>query len=77
VEVLPKEQWKLPSARIVEEDTLTKNDNPELGQAEQIETESERLALVEEARRTQSSLDENKLVPTAKVVGIVKRNWRQ
>ncbi|RPA77880.1 RNB-domain-containing protein [Ascobolus immersus RN42] len=77
VEVLPKEQWKLPSARIVEEDALTKNDNPELGQAEQIETESERLALVEEARRTHNSTDENKLVPTAKVVGIVRRNWRQ
>ncbi|CCX34195.1 Similar to Exosome complex exonuclease dis3; acc. no. P37202 [Pyronema omphalodes CBS 100304] len=76
VELLPKDQWKQPSSKIVEEESLTKNDNPETDQPEQIETEQERKALVDEAKKLQGSNAEGKPQPTAKVVGVVKRNWR-
>ncbi|KAI5810105.1 exosome complex exonuclease exoribonuclease-like protein [Peziza echinospora] len=76
VEILPKDQWKRPSTKIVDEETLTKNDNPESDQPEAIETEQERKALVEEARKTQGAPLESRPQPTAKVVGVVKRNWR-
>ncbi|KAF8245100.1 RNB-domain-containing protein [Wilcoxina mikolae CBS 423.85] len=76
VELLPKDQWKQPSSKIVEEESLSKNDNPEMDQAEVIETEQERKALVDEAKKSQGGSVEGKPQPTAKVVGIVRRNWR-
>jgi exosome complex exonuclease DIS3/RRP44 len=76
VELLPKDQWKQPSSKILEEESLNKNDNPETDQPEAVETEQERKALIEEAKRSHGSNAEGKPQPTAKVVGIVKRNWR-
>lgn len=76
VELLPKEQWKHPSTKIVDEETLTKNDNPEATDTEPIVTERERRALVDEAKRIQESQAESKPQPTARVVGVTKRNWR-
>jgi len=76
VELLPKDQWKQPSSKIVEEESLNKNDNPETDQPEEIETEQERKALIDEAKKLQGGTVEGKPQPTAKVVGIVKRNWR-
>ncbi|RPA89543.1 RNB-domain-containing protein [Choiromyces venosus 120613-1] len=55
VRVLPKDQWKQPSTKIVEEETLTKNDNPDV---------------------SQGAAGEGKPQPTARVVGVIKRNWR-
>lgn len=73
IEILPKDQWKQPSTKIVDEETLTKNDNPEFDAPEAIETEQERKALVEEAKKSQElSLAQ----PTGRIVGIVKRSWR-
>src|SRR5690606_34779953 len=40
-------------------------------------SEKERKALQEEVRRTHSKTAEGQPQPTAKVVGVVKRNWRQ
>lgn len=76
VEILPKDQWKRPSTKIVDEETLTKNDNPDVDEPEAIETEQERKALIDEAKKVQGSNLESRLQPTARVVGIVKRNWR-
>ncbi|KAH8151254.1 uncharacterized protein LAJ45_04456 [Morchella importuna] len=76
VEILPKEQWKQPSTKIVEEESLTKNDNPDVDAPEAIETEQERKALVEEVKKTLGGSAEGKPQPTARVVGIAKRNWR-
>lgn len=79
VEVLPKPQWKAPSTKIVEEDTLNKDENADVeeGEGEAVVTERERRALQEEVKKTQGKNTEGRPQPTARVVGIIKRNWRQ
>ncbi|CAI6247635.1 unnamed protein product [Periconia digitata] len=77
VEVLPTDQWKAPSTKIIEEETLNKNDNAEIEDGETITSERERKALQEEVKRAHGQSSEGKPQPTARVVGIVKRNWRQ
>ncbi|KAK4242373.1 hypothetical protein C8A03DRAFT_11465 [Achaetomium macrosporum] len=77
VEVLPKDQWKEPSTQVIEEDTITKNENPDAEETGDSVSEKERKALQEEVRRTHSKMTERHAQPTAKVVGVVKRNWRQ
>ena len=79
VEVLPQSQWKSPSTKIVEEETLNQDENAETeeGAGETIVTEQERRALQAEVKRVQGSGREGRPQPTAKVVGIIRRNWRQ
>lgn len=77
VEVLPRDQWKAPSNQVIEEETLNKNDNAEADESEAVVTERERRALQEEVKRTHSKSAEGRAQPTAKVVGVIKRNWRQ
>lgn len=79
VEVLPKPQWKAPSTKIVEEDTLNKDENADVeeGEGEAVVTERERRALQEEVKQIQGKITEGRPQPTARVVGIIKRNWRQ
>ena len=78
VEVLPKAQWKAPSTKIIEGEDLNKNDNAETeGENEAVVTEQERRALQEDVKKTQGRTTEGCPQPTARVVGIIKRNWRQ
>ncbi|KAK9474255.1 uncharacterized protein V1510DRAFT_412846 [Dipodascopsis tothii] len=85
IELLAKDQWKRPSTRIVDEEAVARDDNPD-DDAEAILTLAEQRALVEEAKRAQRKPVKGKAArevsdlgpqPTARVVGIVKRNWRQ
>ncbi|EPS42877.1 hypothetical protein H072_3153 [Dactylellina haptotyla CBS 200.50] len=77
VELLPQDQWKRQSDKLVDQDTLTKNENADVDEVESIVTEKERKALIDEAKRIQRSQDEGqKVQPTAKIIGVVKRNWR-
>ncbi|KMU73396.1 mitotic control protein dis3 [Coccidioides immitis RMSCC 3703] len=77
VEVLPKDQWKSPSTKIVDEEALTKDENPESEENEAVVTERERRALQEEVRKAHGTNPEGRPQPTARVVGVIKRNWRQ
>ncbi|KAF2733192.1 RNB-domain-containing protein [Polyplosphaeria fusca] len=77
VEVLPQDQWKAPSTKIIEEETLNKNDNPEAEDGENVISERERRALQEAVKRVHGQSTEGRPQPTARVVGIIKRNWRQ
>lgn len=77
VEVLPKDQWKEPSTKIIEEETLNKDENPDAEDGEAVVSEKEKRALREEVKKSHSKSSENKPQPTARVVGVVKRNWRQ
>ncbi|EED24279.1 exosome complex exonuclease exoribonuclease (Rrp44), putative [Talaromyces stipitatus ATCC 10500] len=77
VEILPKDQWKSPSSKIIDEEAVTKNENPDSEEAEVIVSEREKKALQEEVRKAHGQNAEGKAQPTARVVGIVKRNWRQ
>ena len=77
VEILPKPQWKAPSTKIIEEESLNKNENADAEDDEAVVTEQERRALQEEVRKTHGRSTEGRPQPTARVVGVVKRNWRQ
>ncbi|KAL0261141.1 exosome catalytic subunit dis3 [Diplodia seriata] len=77
VEVLPKDQWKAPSSKIIEEETFNKNENADVEEGEAVITERERKALQEEVKRVQGKNIEGRPQPTARVVGVIKRNWRQ
>lgn len=77
IEVLPKDQWKSPSTKLVDEEAVTRNDNPEAEDNEEVVTEKERKALQEEVKKAHAKNSEGRLQPTAKVVGVIKRNWRQ
>lgn len=77
VEILPKTQWKMPSTQIVEEEALNKNENADADDREAVVTELERRVLQEEVRRIQRKSIEGRPQPTARVVGVIKRNWRQ
>lgn len=76
VELLPQDQWKQPSTKIVEEDTVTKNEDADAEQQDFV-SDREKKALQEQVKRTHKSGSESHPQPTAKVVGVIKRNWRQ
>ena len=78
VEILPKSQWKAPSTKIVEEETLNKNENADADdEGEAVVTELERRVLQEEVKRIQGKSIDGRAQPTARVVGVIRRNWRQ
>lgn len=77
VEILPKDQWKQPSSKILDEETMNKNENAENEDtSEDIVTQSERQAL-QDAVKTAHRASNDRAQPTAKVVGVMKRSWRQ
>ncbi|KAI4738531.1 ribonuclease R [Aureobasidium sp. EXF-12298] len=77
VEVLPKDHWKAPSSKILEEEVVNKNDNADADEGEAVITQQEKRALQEEVKKTHGKSAEGRPQPTARVVGIIKRNWRQ
>lgn len=77
IEVLPQSQWKASSAKIVDEESLNKNENADVDDGEAVVTEQERRALQEEVKKTQGKTTEKRPQPTARIVGVIKRNWRQ
>lgn len=77
VEILPKSQWKTPSTQIIEEETLNKNENADADDGEAVVTEQERRVLQEEVKRVQGKSIEGRPQPTARVVRVITRNWRQ
>ncbi len=78
VEVLPKEQWKAPSSKIIEEETVTRDDNADADEdGETIVTDRERRVLQDEVKKVHGQSREGRPQPTARVVGVTKRNWRQ
>ncbi|KAI8684002.1 S1 motif domain-containing protein [Fusarium keratoplasticum] len=77
VEVLPQDQWKEPSTKIIEEEAITKNENADVEESQDLVSEKERKALQEQVKKTQKGFSEGRPQPTAKVVGVIKRNWRQ
>lgn len=79
IEVLPKEQWKAPSSKAVDEEDVNRNENAENEEDEReaVVTEQERRALQDEVKRTHGRSAEGRPKPTARIVGVIKRNWRQ
>lgn len=77
VEVLSKDQWKQPSSKIIDEDVMNRNEGADDEDSPQdIVTEAERAALQNEVKKAHQS-GADRAQPTAKVVGVMKRSWRQ
>lgn len=75
-EILPKAEWKRPSNKIVEDDTIGRNNSIHIEEPGIIETKQEPKSFIEEARLTQSRTGKAGVQPTVRIVGIIKRNWR-
>ncbi|KAF4585350.1 mitotic control protein dis3 [Ophiocordyceps camponoti-floridani] len=77
VELLPQDKWKEPSTKIIEEEAVTRNENADTEEREEYMSIKEQKALQEKVRKTHKSTSQGQSQPTAKVVGVIKRNWRQ
>lgn len=77
IEILPQDQWKSPSTKIVDEEAVTRNDNPDSEETEAVVSQNELKALQEEVKKAHGKNSEGKPQPTARVVGMIKRGWRQ
>lgn len=77
VELLPQSKWKKPSTEIIDEETINKNDLGDDDDKEIVITDTERKRLAQEAIKAQDNQNEDeKVMPTGRVVGIIKRSWR-
>ena len=78
VEVLPKAQWRAPTSKVMDEEEVSRNDNAENEeQGDVIVTENERKALQEDVKHAHAAGAETRSQPTARIVGVTRRNWRQ
>lgn len=75
IELLPQNQWKQPSSEVVEETQLDKLDGAD-DESQTIISDSERKILAQEALRAQNSSLEQRVQPTGRIVGVIKRSWR-
>ncbi|KAF5106165.1 hypothetical protein DV453_004141 [Geotrichum candidum] len=75
VELLPQSQWKHPASEAVEEEQIDKMDGAD-NEEQEVISDAERKILAQEALRAQNSALEQRIQPTARIVGIVKRSWR-
>lgn len=77
VELLPASKWKKPSTEIVDEESINKDQIGDDDDTEIIISDKERKLLAQEAIKAQGNQNEDeKVMPTGRVVGIIKRSWR-
>lgn len=69
IELLPQSQWKHPSNEVLDDD-----DTNDLNADRDEVSDEERKVLAQEAKAMLSG--EQKVQPTARIVGIMKRSWR-
>ena len=77
VELLPRDKWREPSNTIIEEASVNANDDADEENSSMvlISDKERRILALEAVQSTQGSA-ENRLQPTARVVGITRRSWR-
>ena len=71
IQILPESEWRGMTETIVEEEDVSREENADV---EDLEIENQVNAREEKILKPQRSAE--KLQTTAKVVGIIKRNWR-
>ncbi|CCH61001.1 hypothetical protein TBLA_0D05070 [Henningerozyma blattae CBS 6284] len=81
VELLPQSEWKAPSSIVMDAEHFNVNDNPDDDDDESNEnngnlimSDKQRRLLAKDAILAQKS---NKIQPTARIVAIPRRSWRQ
>jgi exosome complex exonuclease DIS3/RRP44 len=72
IQILPESEWRANTETIVEEGTLTKDENPD---SEDPEIDNE-IEIREQSILKPDPTKQKGVQVTAKVVGIIKRNWR-
>lgn len=76
VEIFPESEWKAPGEEVVDQDIALRDDDVEddesggVADKEFVKEKQERLE-TEDAKK-----NKKEIMPTGRVVGIVKRNWR-
>lgn len=77
VELLPKDKWKTPSTSVIESEDLAANEGGEES-GDTVMSESERKLLADDALKAHKNEADaaERVQPTARVVGIIKRSWR-
>ncbi|KAG5437361.1 hypothetical protein PCANB_000792 [Pneumocystis canis] len=77
VELLPEEDWRTLTSRIIEQETLTKDENAEVDELEEVITQKDQQEIINELPVLKNDkTNASRVFPTAKVVGIIKRNWK-
>lgn len=79
VQLLPQSEWKAPGEEVVDQDVALRDDDADddEGEAETVAAMEARLAAREQAEAKQVADKQSKeVMPTGKVVGVMKRNWR-
>lgn len=78
VELLPKDKWKRPSTEYLDEEVISKTQFGDNEDENLVISDQDRRALAKEAVKVQgqNTSEEEKTVPTGRVVGIIKRSWR-
>lgn len=77
VELLPQKEWKAPSSVAIDSEHFDVNDNPDNDEDDnesEIVSDKQRRLLAQDAIQAQKS---SRIQPTAKVVSITRRSWRQ
>lgn len=75
IQILPESEWRGTTDTIVEEGDVTRVENADVDEeSQEIETEAE--ARERRILKRDTSQKQTGLQVTAKVVGIIKRNWR-
>lgn len=74
VELLPKEEWKAPGDEVLDQDIALKDDDVEGDEGADSEAIKEKEERMDTAEVTKKAPKE--VLPTGRVVGIMKRNWR-
>jgi exosome complex exonuclease DIS3/RRP44 len=75
IQILPESEWRGTTETIIEEGDVTRVENADVDEeSQEIETEVE--ARERKILKRDTSQKQTGLQVTAKVVGIIKRNWR-
>ncbi|WRT64860.1 uncharacterized protein IL334_001796 [Kwoniella shivajii] len=77
VEIFPESQWKAPGTEVVDQDVALRDDDadddesPGLAEKEREKAKGEKMDVDEATKKKPKDI-----LPTGRVIGIVKRNWR-
>ncbi|WVR04559.1 hypothetical protein IAU60_001566 [Kwoniella sp. DSM 27419] len=77
VEILPESEWKAPGTEVVDQDLALRDDDADDDETPGLAEREKKKAQQENSDVTQATKQKPKdIMPTGRVVGIVKRNWR-
>ncbi|QSL66313.1 hypothetical protein MERGE_000691 [Pneumocystis wakefieldiae] len=77
IELFQKEQWRTLTSKIIEQETLSIDENAEIEKSEEVITQKDQQEIINEYYVLKDDQKKvNNIFPTGKVVGIIKRNWK-